>query len=212
MRRMFVHMHTTLNNRIANAAGGFWQPFPWGEPEMTYLNEFFRRADTWAMSRKLYEAIVPWWDTVASGDVPDDVPAVSAADREFAAMQKAMTKLVFSRTLPSGEDRTVVQGDLVAHLGALKRQDGRDIVLSCGPGTLAPLAAAPGLIDGYVLAVHPAVITSGPDLFADFTEDLTLELTHAEAFDGGATVLHYQVPAPSTRARHDENHDREGPG
>ena len=74
MRRIAVHMHTTLNNRIANADGGFREPFAWGEEEMTYLNQLFRAADTWALSRKVYEAIVPWWHTVASGEVPADAP------------------------------------------------------------------------------------------------------------------------------------------
>jgi hypothetical protein len=36
MRRVAVHMQTTLNNRIANADGGFWEPFAWGEEEMAY--------------------------------------------------------------------------------------------------------------------------------------------------------------------------------
>ena len=36
MRQIVVHMQTTLNNRIANADGSFWEPFPWGEDEMRY--------------------------------------------------------------------------------------------------------------------------------------------------------------------------------
>lgn len=30
MRKIVVHMQTTLDNRIANGAGMFWEPFPWG--------------------------------------------------------------------------------------------------------------------------------------------------------------------------------------
>src|SRR5262249_27068364 len=75
MRRIVVHMQTTFNNRIADVGGGFWEPFAWGEEEMAYLNQFVLAADTWALSRKLYEAIVPWWEAVAKGEVPDDAPA-----------------------------------------------------------------------------------------------------------------------------------------
>ncbi|MBA2309009.1 MAG: dihydrofolate reductase family protein [Pseudonocardiales bacterium] len=131
MRKIVVMMQTTLNNRIANADGEFWEPFPWGEQEMAYLNQDFRDADTWALSRVLYEAIVPWWDTVARGEVPDDAPLISAADREFAQLQKDMTKVVFSTTLEPNEDRTVVSGDLATELAALKEQDGTKIILSC---------------------------------------------------------------------------------
>jgi hypothetical protein len=42
MRTLVLHMQTTLNNRIANADGVFWEPFPWGEEEMAWLNRRFR--------------------------------------------------------------------------------------------------------------------------------------------------------------------------
>ncbi|MGI8798425.1 MAG: dihydrofolate reductase family protein [Pseudonocardia sp.] len=193
MRKIVVMMQTTLNNRIANADGEFWEPFPWGEQEMAYLNQDFRDADTWALSRVLYEAIVPWWDTVARGEVPDDAPLISAADREFAQLQKDMTKVVFSTTLEPNEDRTVVSGDLATELAALKEQDGTKIILSCGPATLGPIADTRGLVDEYLLAVHPAVITAGPRLFDGLSTDLALELAESKVFDGGAVVLRYRT-------------------
>lgn len=193
MRKIVVMMQTRLNNRIANADGEFWEPFPWGEEEMAYLNQDFRDADTWALSRVLYEAIVPWWDTVARGEVPDDAPLISAADREFAQLQKDMTKVVFSTTLEPNEDRTVVSGDLATELAALKEQDGTKIILSCGPATLGPIADTRGLVDEYLLAVHPAVITAGPRLFDGLSTDLALELAESKVFDGGAVVLRYRT-------------------
>ena len=134
MRTLVVHMQTTLNNRIANADGVFWEPFPWGEEEMAWLNQRFRAADTWALGRRTYEAIVPWWDQVAAGEVPDDAPEITAADREFAALLKAMTKVVFSRTLESTGDRVVVGGDIAGELAALKRarRQGHPAVLRPG--------------------------------------------------------------------------------
>src|SRR6266700_88167 len=147
MRRIVVMMQTTLNNRIANADGGIWEPFPWCEEEMAYLNQFFRAADTWALSRKTYEVIVPWWDQVARGELPEDAPTLTAADLEFAALVAKMTRVVFSNTLGPASDRMVMGGNIADQLAALKRQDGKNIMLSCGPATLAQLAAAQGLID-----------------------------------------------------------------
>ncbi|HJW61105.1 MAG TPA: dihydrofolate reductase family protein [Actinomycetota bacterium] len=190
MRTLAVHMQTTLNNRIANADGVFWEPFPWGEEEMTWLNQRFRAADTWALGRRTYEAIVPWWDQVAAGEVPDDAPGITAADREFAALLRSMTKVVFSRTLEPTSDRVVVAGDIAGELAALKRRDGKAILLSCGPATLAPLAATPGLV------VHPAVIGAGPQLFEQVATDLALRLVEAKVFDAGAVVLRYAVAPP----------------
>ena len=196
MRKLVVHMQTTLDNRIANADGMFWEPFPWGEEEMAWLNQRFRAADTWAFGRRTYEAIVPWWDQVAAGQVPADAPELTAADRAFAGLLKDMTKLVFSRTLEPSDDRVVVKGDVAGALAALKAGDGKDILLSCGPATLAPLVATPGLIDEYLLVVHPAVLGAGPQLFEQVPTDLALQLVEAKVFDGGAVVLRYGVVPP----------------
>jgi hypothetical protein len=51
VRKITVPMQSTLDNRNANDQGAFWQPFLWGEPEVAYVNQFFRAADTLALSR-----------------------------------------------------------------------------------------------------------------------------------------------------------------
>jgi hypothetical protein len=96
VRKIVVHMQSTLNNRIANAQGAFWEPFPWGEPEVAYVNQFFHAADTLALSRVLYDAIIPWWDGVATGQLPTDAPEITPAFADFAQLQHRMTKVVFS--------------------------------------------------------------------------------------------------------------------
>lgn len=193
MRRIIVMMQTTLNNRIAKGPGEFWEPFPWGQPEQAWLNGVFQTADTWAMSRGMYEAIVPWWDAVASGQTPTDVDSLEPAQIEFAAIQKKLLKVVFSASLGPGPDRRVIKGDLVGQLLALKAEGGGDIVLSTGPRTLVPLVAARGLIDEYVVAIHPAVIAAGPGMFDGIQRDLALELVESQAFEAGAIVLRYRV-------------------
>src|SRR6187402_1940278 len=113
MRRIVVVMQTTLNNRIgASEFGVFWEPFAWGEQEQAWLNEIFRGADTWAMSRRMFDAIVPWWEEIAAG-------------------QHGLTKLVFSSSLDPASDRRVISGDLAAQLASVKADEGADIILSC---------------------------------------------------------------------------------
>ena len=57
----------------------------------------------------------------------------------------------------------MINGDVVAELQHLKAQEGEaDILLATGPQTLGPLISTPGLVDEYVVAVHPAVLASGP--------------------------------------------------
>lgn len=194
MRQLVVMMQTTLDGRTSAADGGFWQPFAWGEEETAYVNQTFARADTWLGSRRLYDVVVPYWEQVAAGACPDPDVLESPASVEFAHLLGGMTKVVLSRTLADDPDRrrVVVAGDAPALVRELKQQEGRDIVASLGPATLGPLADVPGLVDEYVLAVHPAVLAAGPRLFEHVTRDLALELVSARVFDGGAVVLRYR--------------------
>lgn len=195
MRRVVFHAQTTLDGRIANGDGALWEPFPWGEPEIRYVNELFRAADTWVLGRGMYDVIVPWWSAVAAGNPPEEAGKLDAASLEFAEIFGDLDLAVFSRTLTSDGPHTVLGGDPVAELAALKRADGRDIMLSCGPALLAPLAATPGLIDEYLLAVSPIVLSSGKRVFDDVRQDLPLRLAHSKVFDAGAIVLRYEPGA-----------------
>jgi dihydrofolate reductase len=195
MRKVIVVMQITLDGRISNADGLFWQPFAWGEEETAYVNEVYAPADTWFMSRKLYERVVPYWEQVAAGTSPDSDVQDSPASLEFARILGGMRKVVLSRTLPDepGTLREVRSGNAVEHLQALKEQDGADIVASFGPRTLGPLADVPGLIDEYLLVIHPAVLASGPRLFDHLTRDLGFALASARVFDGGAAIMRYRT-------------------
>ena len=197
MRRVIVVMQTTLDGRISRADGTFWQPFAWGEKETAYVNETFARADTWVGSRKLYEYVVPYWEQVAAGTSPDTDVLESPASLEFARLLGGMTKVVLSHELTDDPTtrREVRSGDAVRHLQEVKEQEGADVIACFGPATLGPLADVPGLIDEYLLVVHPAVLASGPRLFEHVTRDLALTLASARIFESGAAVLGYRTLA-----------------
>ena len=195
MRKLIVLMQTTLDGRISQADGLFWQPFAWGEEETAYVNETYARADTWAMSRRLYEVVVPYWEQVAAGTTSDTEVLESPASLEFARIVGSMRKLVLSHSLADdpATRREVRSGDAVAHLQELKQQDGADVIASFGPQTLGPLADVPGLIDEYLLIIHPAVLASGPRLFDHVTHDLAFTLASARIFDSGAAIMRYRA-------------------
>jgi dihydrofolate reductase len=192
MRKVIYHAQTTLDLRIANAEGTFWEPFPWGEEETAYVNDVFRSADTWALGRNMYDAIVPWWRAVADGNPPEDAGELTGPTRDFGEIFAGLTVAVFSRTLTSDATRTVLDGDPVEALWELKRQPGRAIMYSSGPQLLAPIAAAPGLVDEYLFAVHPIVLAAGPRVFDRVETDLPLRLEQAKIFDGGTVILRYR--------------------
>jgi dihydrofolate reductase len=194
LRQVIIMMQTTLNNRIAKADGTFWEPFAWGDPEMAVLNPIYAAADTWVMSRPIYEAVAPWWDIVARGEIPADVHEVSAVDQEFGQIFGRLRRIVISHWKPDGAD-VVWSGDIAAKLMDLKSEDGADIILSAGPAVLDPLLREPALVDRLVLAVHPAILGDGPRLFGDAV-DRALHLRAATSFEAGALLLDYAVLYP----------------
>ena len=191
-RRLVVFLHATLDGFIATAEGTFWEPFPWGEVEMRWNNDQFRNFDTWVLGRTMYEVIVPWWTAVAAGTAPEDAGELTPATREFADLLAGMTKVVVSRTLDPAEEREVIADDVPTALERLKRRPGRDIALSCGPELLSALAGRAGLIDEYLVIVHPAVLGAGVPLFAPLGREVALHLAETTAFDGGALALRYR--------------------
>lgn len=195
MRKIIAHMHATLDGRISRSDGFFWEPFPWGDEETAHVNRMFVAADTWVMSRKVYEFVIPYWEQVAAGAAPDVGVADSPARDELAQILVGLNKVVLSHTLQDdpATKRAVICGNVISQLRDLKERDGADIIASFGPRTLGPLAGEPGLIDEYLLVIHPAVLTAGPRMFEHLTRDLHLHLQDARVFHAGAAVLHYST-------------------
>lgn len=193
MRKLVFFVHSTLDGFIAKADDELWERFPWGEQEMAFTNDFFRTADTWVLGRRMYDVIVPWWAAVADGTAPEDAGNLTAQDREFADLVRGMTLVVVSRTVDEASGaRIVISDDVAGRLATLKQQPGKDILLSCGPSLLATLAEQPGLVDQYLMIVHPAALGSGRPVFGELHDEVSLELLETHVFAGGCVVLRYQ--------------------
>ena len=191
-RKLVVFLHSTLDGFIAKSDGRFWERFAWGEAEMKWNTEQFRQADTWVLGRTMYETIVPWWTAVAAGAPPEDAGGLSPADYDFAEMLARMTKVAVSTTLQASEERQVIADDVPTRLEELKRRPGANVMLSCGPALLSELARHEGLIDEYIVIVHPAAIGAGVPLFGPLAGELELDVAEIEAFAGGAIALRYR--------------------
>lgn len=135
----------------------------------------------------IYEGFVSYWDALGPTDA-----SVSEADVEFAKVFGNMTRVVFSRTLDSVEDDTIlVKDDIAAEVSKLKQQPGRDLLLICGPELLSTLVQL-GLVDKYRILVRPVVLGGGKALFGDIQEKLQLKLLSTRVFESGVVIHHYQ--------------------
>jgi len=98
-------------------------------------------------------------------------------DNPYTAMLTNTPKYVVSSSLDAHQEwanTTVIGGDPLTRIAELRAEEGGNIVIM-GSGELVQSLAAAGLIDEYVLLIHPLALGAGRRLFAGGTfEPLTL--------------------------------------
>jgi dihydrofolate reductase len=93
---------------------------------------------------------------------------------------------------PGWRNSTVLTGDWIDQVRALKEQEGRVIVVT-GSITLTHALIECGLVDEYRLFVYPTVQGKGRRLFPDGYEMPRLLLLEARGFPNGVSLLRYIV-------------------
>ncbi len=180
MRKIIHWVHTSVDGRIDGPGGAFdWAVL--GPELAAYSNALNARSDTFLYGRGVWDMMAAFW--------PDaDSASSDPHTLEFAPLWRTRPKIVFSRTLEKADWNTrVIGGDLAEEVGALKRQDGKDLLLIGGSRLPAELTAL-GLIDEYHVAVHPVALGGGRPLF---TERFGLRLVESRPFESGVVLLRY---------------------
>jgi dihydrofolate reductase len=126
--------------------------------------------------------MIPYGESVAAD------ASASQASRDFAAAVNRLHRIVISNQpvdLPWDNAELVVardDDDLVAAVTGFKRQPGSDLGMPGGVRSAQRFARL-GLIDEYVLQVHPIAIGVGKPLF---TQKAELQLISAKTYRLGA--------------------------
>jgi dihydrofolate reductase len=161
--------------------------FPYFNDEMgRAVGEGFAASDALLMGRVLYEEWAAYW------------PKQDPEENPVAASMNSIRKYVVSTTLeePLGWNNTsLIQENVAEELSELKRQPGKDIVIS-GSGALVRSLLDGGLIDELKLMVHPVVVGSGKRLFEEGEKQTALDLVDSKNFSTGVVYLTYR-PAGS---------------
>jgi dihydrofolate reductase len=139
-----------------------------------------RTADAFLTGRRTFEDLRGYWPKQA-----EDATGVTD-------YLNKVQKFVVSSTLtdPQWQNSTVLSGDPVQEVRALKEQPGQDIVVT-GSITLCHTLIEADLVDEYRLFVYPVVQGRGRRLFPDGFERPRLRLLEAKAFRSGITCSRY---------------------
>ena len=185
MRSVIYSMGVSLDGYIVGPDGSFdWTPHD-DEVFRSHIDEI-RGVGVYLLGRRLYETML-YWETA------DQDPALDDSRLEWAALWKALPKLVFSTTLSAVEGTArLASGGLAEEIERLRAEPGEgDIWI--GGATLAAEAAASGLIDEYRLRVHPVLVGGGIPFFPRREHRVDLELVETRSFISRVVYLRYRV-------------------
>jgi dihydrofolate reductase len=129
------------------------------KPSLALFRHFIEQARGLTGSvygRRLYE-VMRYWD--------EDRPEWGADEHDFAAAWRIQPKWVVSRSLSAvGPNATLIKDDLETVIPGLKARFGGEIEVG-GPDLARSLTDL-GLIDEYLLYLHPVVLGRGKPFFA----------------------------------------------
>ena len=180
VRRVTYSLGVSLDGYIVGPDGGFQWTAP-DEEVFRFATDEVRQVGVHLLGRRLYETM-SYWETA---DQLDDL------ELEFAALWKALPKVVFSSTLSAvhGNARLASVG-LAEEIERLRADPGKgDIAI--GGATLAAEAAALDLIDEYRARVYPVLVGGGIPFFPRRGRRVDLELVETRTFS--SNVVYYAI-------------------
>jgi len=193
MRKIIVSMNVSVDGFMAAPGGELdWHFEKWTSEMAETLCEQLSKADTIMLGGHTYSAMAAYWPrTGMNYDYPRE-------DIAFAEMMNNYQKVVFSQTLTRlyWNNSRLVKKNTRDEVVKLKESAGKDIIIF-GSATLVSSLINLGLIDEYILWVHPIVLNGGTPLFPAAPGKLAMQLVKVKKFHSGVIVLYYKVPAPA---------------
>jgi dihydrofolate reductase len=185
MRSVTYSMAMSLDGYVVGPDGSFdWTPPD--EEVFDLATDEVRKVGVHLLGRRLYETML-YWETAEQN------PSLDYSTREFAAIWRALPKVVFSTTL------SAVQGNARLASGGLEeeierlRGEAAEGDIAIGGATLAAEAAALGLIDEYRVRVCPVLVGGGRPFFPHREDRVNLELVESRTFNSKVVYLRYRV-------------------
>jgi len=159
--------------------GGWTLPF-WHDDIGKAFVEMMQGCDAFLLGRRTYVTHAEAFEPMPEGDF-------------FGDLMNAPKKYVVSATLqdPIWRDTTIIRGDVIESVRALKEQPGRDI-LTDGSSQLVHALLEHGLVDELHLLVYPITLGKGKRVLPDGVH-AAFELLSATPYPTGVVGLRYAL-------------------
>ena len=188
MRTLAITQNITVDGSIEMLGDWFDPQAQGGTDSSDLLEELHRQAgeaDALVFGRRTFEDLRGYW------------PQQSDDSTGIANHLNNVRKYVASSTMtrPNWQNATVLTGNVIDQVRALKSEPGGDIVVT-GSITLSHALIEAGLVDEYRLFVYPVVQGRGRRMFPDGVELPMLNLLEAKAFRCGINYTRYSPSGP----------------
>jgi dihydrofolate reductase len=203
MRSITATMFITLDGVVQglgrpdeDTRGGFthggWGPRYNDEVMLGELGRGMARAGDLLFGRRTWQDFTAAWGRSTDGN-------------PYTALMNDAVKYVVSRTLPDADawpNSVLLRGDAVETVAALKAKPGNDLSIN-GSASLVRTLHAAGLVDHYVLLIHPLTLGSGIRLFDGAAPLTEFELTSSVTTGKGVIIANYtrRPPLPGGRSQ-----------
>ena len=208
MRDLILKMSISLDGFVSDLEGRNTWVFGADQEAKAWGVEFIWNASLHIMGSLSFHGMAAWWPTSTDQFAPpmNQIPKAVFSRQGPAILRNVNTTAALNEThANAGTGRSaetqpgagswaeayVASGDLAEEIAQLKAKEGKPI-LAHGGVSFARSLVAQGLVDQFVLGVHPVALGKGLPLFSDLPAPRPLKLISSRAFPGGAVAQIYR--------------------
>jgi dihydrofolate reductase len=189
MRKVFLYMTMTFDGFFSGQNGELdWMVQTPDQELNDDIIALLKSADAGFMGYPTASGMIPYWASAVKN------PSTSKDELAIAKAVNSMHSIIISNREEKLEwensELLLIKNDndLVEAVASFKQQTGKDLGVPGGIRTAQTFVRL-GLIDEYILMVHPVAIGKGKDVF---TKKVNLELVSAKTYTSGVIRVCYR--------------------
>jgi dihydrofolate reductase len=208
MRELILKMSMSLDGFVGGADGGIRWLFDHDPEAMAWTVEIISNAGLHIMGSRTFHDMAAYWPTSTEIFAPpmNRIPKAVFSKRGAAVLAAADTTTALKDARADAKDGPsvalqpgaeswaqahVASGDLAEEIAKLRAQPGKPIIAHGGAGFARSLVAE-GLVDEYVLLVHPVALGKGLPIFSGLAAPQRFKLVRTKTFPRGAMAQIYR--------------------
>jgi dihydrofolate reductase len=184
MRSVVSSTYVTLDGVFEELEEPAWSAPYWSDEAQGFARDVLWASDALLLGRKTYDGFAAAWPT----------DEWIEREGEFAERMNSYPKFVASTSLKEPlewNNSHLLGGDVAKAIAKLKEQEGRDILMYSSVDLMNRLMEQ-GLVDRFLIWLHPLILGEGARMFAD-SKEAKLELVDTTTLPNGVAVLDYRL-------------------